>query len=159
MSFFFLIEIVVVFLSNVVFALRKIVAGMFHPGLCPFRAECGIIGFLQVIRRSLPRIPFEIDAIIPKCVAPWIDSIQSNYSSPHSQCSITARYRSVVPRLTMGMTNILPRLKHYSFPNIRLAHSHVPDNCSRFRFRELPTFSGTADADDLKARTTQEHLT
>ena len=45
-----LCEIVVVFRQNVVFALRKIVAGMFRPGLCPFRRVA----------------PSEIATIIPK---------------------------------------------------------------------------------------------
>ena len=49
-----LCEIVVVFRQNVVFALRKIVAGMFRPGLCPFQTQSG----------QETASPLEIDAII-----------------------------------------------------------------------------------------------
>ena len=54
-----MIEIVVVFLSNVVFALRKIVAEMFHSGLCPFQAQSG----------QETASPLEIKIIIAKTAA------------------------------------------------------------------------------------------
>ena len=55
-----LCEIVVVFLSNVVFALRKIVAGMFRPGLCPFRGE-------RTFPSKLAQLYHKIAWIIPPC--------------------------------------------------------------------------------------------